>query len=280
MTASTFGISIIAHNEAAHLPAALESAVRAGADQIIVVDCDSTDDTAAIARSHPLVKLFQRPNLTNLNINKSFGFEQLTTDWIFYLDPDERIPEPLGREIRSTIDGPLGQSCAAFRLPRRNFFFGRPLLHGGQYPDRQLRLFRRGRAKFPNRHVHESLEVDGSIGLLNEPFDHHPYPAVDDFLRKMNFYTSFQADFWHEEGRRPSLMADLRFFAARPLSRFLRRYLLKAGFRDGWQGFIAALGDAFSIAIAWGKLHERCSRPAAPQTPAPSPPTDGSGTSR
>lgn len=257
MTTTTFGISIIAHNEAAHLPAALASAIQAGADQVVVVDCDSTDDTASIARSYPRVQLFQRPNLSNLNINKSFGFEQLTTDWIFYLDPDERLPEPLADEIRSTINGPLGQTHAAFRLPRRNVFFGRPLLHGGQYPDRQLRLFRRGKARFPNRHVHESLDVDGSIGLLREPFDHHPYPSLDDFLRKMNFYTSFQADFWYGEGRRPGLMTDLRFFFARPLSRFLRRYLLKTGFRDGWQGFIAALGDAFSIAIAWGKLHER-----------------------
>jgi len=266
-TTGTFGISIIAHNEAAHLPAALASAAQAGADQIVVVDCESTDDTAAIARSNPLVKLFQRPNLANLNVNKSFGFEQLTTDWVFYLDPDERLPKPLADEIRAAIAGPQGQTHAAFRLPRRNFFFGRPLLHGGQYPDRQLRLFRRGKARFPNKHVHESLEVDGSIGLLQEPFDHHPYPTVDDFLRKMNFYTSFQADFWFGEGRRPGLVADLRFFFARPLSRFLRRYLLKTGFRDGWQGFIAALGDAFSIAIAWGKLHERAGKPAAASQP-------------
>lgn len=252
---STIGISIIAHNEETQLAGALESA--AFADEIVVIDCASTDRTAEIARSFNGVKLFLRPNDSNLNVNKSFGFEQLSTDWVFYLDPDERIPAPLADEIRRRIaDTPH----AAFRLPRRNHFFGRMLAHGGQHPDAQLRLFMRGKAGFPNRHVHECLEVQGSIGMLGEAFDHFPYPTLDDYLRKMNFYTSFQADFWLREGRKPGIVDTARFMFARPLSRFLRRYLLKGGWRDGWQGYLAALGDAFQIAASYGKFLERSRR--------------------
>ncbi|RCK77824.1 MAG: Lipopolysaccharide core biosynthesis glycosyl transferase kdtX [Candidatus Ozemobacter sibiricus] len=283
---TTIGFSLIAHNEEAHIATALQSIQ--WADQIVVVDCESTDRTAAIASAFPKVRLFRQPNQANLNLNKSFGIAQLTTDWIFYLDPDERIPAPLAEEIRRVVSDTPHQ---AFRLPRRNFFFGRWLAHGGQYPDTQLRLFRRGKARFPNRHVHESLEVDGSIGRLTEPFDHHPYPRLDDYLRKMNFYTSFQADFWGKEGRRPTPLDALRFLALRPASRFFRRYVLKGGFRDGWPGYIAALGDAFQIAVSYAKFLERQAgaapnrsaapaspcRPDHPTTTAASPPTPGSG---
>ncbi len=264
----TLGFSLIAHNEEAQIAGALRSID--WADQVVVVDCASSDRTAAIVGDFPRVRLFSRPNETNLNVNKSFGIAQLTTDWIFYLDPDERIPPPLAEEIRRTLPQTAHHG---FRLPRRNFFFGRWLAHGGQYPDTQLRLFRRGKARFPNRHVHESLEVEGTVGLLHEPFDHHPYPRLDDYLRKMNFYTSFQADFWKKEGRRPRALDTLRFLALRPASRFLRRYFLKGGFRDGWPGYIAALGDAFQITISYAKFLERTPAEApAPTPPGPPPP--------
>jgi (heptosyl)LPS beta-1,4-glucosyltransferase len=247
----TLGISLIAHNEAAMLGGALESA--AFADEIVLVDCASTDQTGAIARSFPRVRVFDRPNNPNLNVNKTFGFEQLSTDWIFYLDPDERIPVDLAREL-NTLLGTTPHD--AFRLPRRNFFFGRWLQYGGQYPDRQLRIFRRGKASFPQKHVHESLEITGSIGTLTEPFDHHPYPTLNDYIRKMNFYTSFQASYWAARQTPATVLMTLHQMGVRPGSRFLRRYLFKQGFRDGWQGFVAALGDAFQNVISFGKFLE------------------------
>jgi len=245
----SLGISLIAYNEETQIRKALESC--GFADQVVVVDCMSTDKTAEIVSQFKNVELFRKENNPNLNVNKSFGFSCLATDWIFYLDPDERIPPTLAKEIKDAIQN---DSPVAYKIPRRNHFFGRWLKHGGQFPDRQLRLFKRGKASFPNKHVHESLIVEGEIGYLREPFDHFPYPTPSDYLRKMNFYTSFQADFWKSQGQRISWFSDIRFFFVRPLMRFFRRYFLARGFQDGWPGYIAALGDAFQIALSYAKF--------------------------
>jgi glycosyltransferase involved in cell wall biosynthesis len=247
----TLGISLIAHNEELQIANALKSA--GFADDIVVVNCESTDKTEEIAKTFAKVRLFNRPNNKNLNVNKSFGFEQLDTDWIFYLDPDEIITPTLADAIKAAI---TSDRYSAYKLPRKNFFFGRWLEHGSQYPDLQLRLFKRGCAGFANRHVHEMLEVKGEVGLLNEPFEHHPYPCVTDYIRKMNFYTGFQADFWQQSGMSDGLLNKLRLMFLRPYFRFLRRFFLKQGFRDGWQGFVAAAGDAFQQIVSFAKFLE------------------------
>ena len=248
----TLGISLIAHNEEKQIANALKSA--GFADDIVVVNCESTDKTEEIAKSFPKVRLFNRPNNKNLNVNKSFGFEQLETDWIFYLDPDEIITPALACEIKEAISS---ERYVAYKLPRKNIFFGRWLAHGSQYPDIQLRLFKRGSAGFANKHVHEMLEVKGETGLLKEPFEHHPYPSLDDYIRKMNFYTGFQADFWLNSNMNSGLLNKLRYMFFKPYFRFLRRFIFKQGFRDGWQGFVAAVGDAFSQIASFGKFLER-----------------------
>lgn len=247
----TLGISLIAHNEERQIANALNSA--GFADDIVVVNCESTDKTEEIAKSFAKVRLFNRPNNKNLNVNKSFGFEQLQTDWIFYLDPDEIITADLADEIKIAINS---QNYVAYKLPRKNIFFGRWLAHGSQYPDLQLRLFKRGCAGFANRHVHEMLEVKGRTGMLNQAFEHHPYPELHDYIRKMNFYTSFQAEFWKNSGMSVHFFNQFRYMFFKPYFRFIRRYLLKLGFLDGWQGFIAAGGDAFQAAVSFGKLLE------------------------
>ncbi len=251
----TIGISMIAHNEERQIANALQSSMFA--DDIVVVDCESTDNTAKIVNNFTRARLFGRPNNRNLNVNKSFGFEQLKTDWIFYLDPDEIITPQLADEIRQAISS---DRYAAYKLPRRNIFFGRWLAHGSQYPDMQLRLFKRGKASFANQHVHEMLKVDGATGHLKNAFEHHPYPEIADYLRKMIFYTGFQAEFWHNSGMSADVINTWRHMFFRPVFRFLRRYFLKQGFRDGWQGFVAAAGDAFQNIFSFGRFLEIRSR--------------------
>lgn len=231
----TIAITLIGHNEATLLAAALESA--RWADQIIYVDCESSDNSLEVARKYT-DKVFSQPNRTNLNINKTHGIDQASTDWVFYLDPDEVIPPELAEEIRGVIDSDPPEN--AFRLPRRNHFFGKWLRHGGQYPDLQLRLFRRGKARFPCVDVHESLEVDGKTGKLKQAMDHFTCPTTYESLRKMDFYSTFHSGLMLEQGRKPGLPMALRFMLIRPLGKFVRRYFFKGGFLDGWQGFLQA----------------------------------------
>ncbi|MBU1108387.1 MAG: glycosyltransferase family 2 protein [Candidatus Riflebacteria bacterium] len=247
----TLGISIIAHNEEKCIANAIHSALFA--DDIVVVNCESTDKTEETVKSFERVRYFERPNNHNLNINKSFGFEQLKTDWVFYLDPDEIIPLELAAEIKKSI---TSKQYVAYRLPRKNNFFGRFLLHGSQYPDLQLRLFKNGKASFAGRHVHEKLQIDGKTGILKNAFEHYPYPEIPDYLRKMMFYSEFQAHFWLNSEMSASLPTTLHRLYFKPWFRFLRRYVFKQGFRDGWQGFVAAAGDVFQSIFSYARFLE------------------------
>lgn len=247
MTTITF--SMIGHNEAHNLPRVMESL--AWADEVIYVDCESMDDSLEVARRYT-DHVFSRPNLTNLNVNKAYGIDRATSEWVFYIDPDEVIPSSLAEEIRAVIAGV--PSANAFRLPRRNFYLGTWLRHGGQYPDTQLRLFRRGKAHFPCKHVHEKLEVDGQVGQLREAMDHYTNPTPDEVMKKLDFYSSFNARLMAENGDRPGPAMAFRYLFWTPASRFLRRYLLKGGFRDGWAGLTVAMFDGLEIQVRFLKF--------------------------
>ncbi|MBN2366327.1 MAG: glycosyltransferase family 2 protein [Calditrichaeota bacterium] len=248
-------ITIIGHNEVDHLSELLPDLE--WADEIIYVDCESSDESVKIAKAHNC-SVFQRPNNPNLNINKSFAMEQAEGEWIFYLDPDERIPEQLAEEILARIQNP--QDNMAFYVNRRNHYFGKWLRHGSQYPDRQLRLFKRGHGQFPQQHVHERIEIDGKIGQMKHNLYHYPYQSISQYLSKFDFYTSFEADFLYRQGIHPGWFQSMRFLISKPITRFIRRYLLKAGFRDGWQGFFAAIFDSLNYAVRYFKLMEQLSR--------------------
>ena len=251
MKKDTLTITIIGHNESHHLKELLPQLQ--WADEIIYVDCESDDESLEVAQQLGC-KTFRRPNLSNLNVNKSFAIEQATGDWIFYLDPDERIPEALQQEIQQKIQSP--GKVVAFSLNRRNFYFGRWLKHGSQYPDVQLRLFQRGKAFFPNKHVHEKLQVNGPIGKLRHDMLHFPYQSVSQYLQKFNFYTTFEATYLLQQNISPDVVLALRFLIFTPLFRFFRRYVLKGGFLDGLPGFFAALFDALNYVVRYVKLWE------------------------
>lgn len=248
---NTLSVTIIGHNESGHLEQLLPGLD--WADEVIYVDCESEDDSLQTARNFGC-RVFSRPNNPNLNVNKSFAMQQAKSDWIFYLDPDERIPVELSREIRRTINN--SGSNRAFMVPRRNHYFGRWLRFGSQFPDLQLRLFRKGFAEFPLQHVHEKLLVNGSTGRLENHFLHYPYLNISQYLQKFDFYTEFEANYLYRQGTRPGWGSGFRFLIWLPFTRFLRRYLLKQGFRDGWPGLFAALFDALNFAMRYFKFLE------------------------
>ena len=248
-------ITIIGHNEIEHLRELLPQLK--WADEIVYVDCESNDGSLEVVREADC-RVYSRPNNTNLNVNKSYAMEQANGDWVFYVDPDERIPEILVSEIEKVIQDTTN---SAFKLNRRNHYFGNWLRHGSQYPDSQLRLFRKDSAHFPNRHVHEKLVVEGSIGKLNNDMLHFPYLNISQFLSKFDFYTRVEAGYLRDSGVRITAGNSLRFLVLKPFSRFFRRYFLKGGFRDGLPGLFCAIFDALNFVVRYFKLWELTQNP-------------------
>lgn len=234
--------SIIAHNEEKNIGACLESL--AWVNEIILVDCESADKTAGIAARYP-VKVFTRPNTSNLNVNKQFGIDQCSGEWILYIDPDETVPGDLREEIKALLAN--DPAADAYFIPRKNHYFGRWLRHGGKYPDSQLRLFRKGKASFPRKDVHERLTVSGKEASLKNPLDHFPYRDYDDVVKKLDFYAALKAERFIKAGR-PAALGPVR-----ALRKFTACYFLKLGFLDGPEGFAAAVIDMFNEVLAYLK---------------------------
>jgi glycosyltransferase involved in cell wall biosynthesis len=249
-------IAVLAYNEEANLPGLFETL--GFADEVVVFDAESQDRTAEIAREFGAV-LMTGPNVRNLNENKTKAIEQCRGEWVMYLDADERVSPESGAEIRANIESD-GGNYNAYTMPRLNNYFGRYLKYGGAYPDTQLRLFRKGKASFPCLSVHEKLEVGGSTGRLKEPLLHESYPTVDEYLRKLPFYVAAQADYFDRRELSKGLGGSFKYFIFKPITRFLRRYLLRLGFLDGWQGYAAAALDWLQMVLSWGTYLRRAKK--------------------
>jgi len=243
-------ITIIGHNEVDHLIELLPQLN--WADEIVYVDCESHDNSLELAKKKGC-KVFSRPNNSNLNINKSYAIDQATSEWIFYMDPDERISESLVNEIKQVNNDTIN---SAFKMKRRNHCFGVWLKYGSQYPDEQIRLFRKDSAKFPEKHVHEKLIVNGRVGTLENDLNHFPYLNISQFLRKFDFYTGVEAGYLRNAGTRITFSNTLKFLVLKPFPRFIRRYFLRGGFLDGFPGLFFAIFDALNFAVRYIKLWE------------------------
>lgn len=220
------------------------------ASEIILVDNESTDNTVAIAKKFGS-KIFSRKNNPMLNVNKNFGFEKAKSDWILSLDSDEEIPSSLAAEIQQAVKK---NDVVGYWIQRKNIIFGKWIKHGLWWPDKQLRLFLRGRGSFPCKHVHEYLAVDGKTAELKEPFVHYNYTSVSQFIHKMDaLYTESEVEKHTQSGYQISWMDALRF----PISDFVKVYFAQSGYRDGLHGLILAILQAFYSFVVFAKLWER-----------------------
>jgi glycosyltransferase involved in cell wall biosynthesis len=251
MTRGRLSVVVVTLNEEDHIRECLESA--AGADELVVVDAESHDKTAAIARELT-DHVFVRP-WPGFAAQKNFGLDQAGGDWILSLDADEVVSPALREEIAAVVAG--AGAHAGYSVPRRNVFWGRWVRHGGLYPDRQLRLFRRGRGRFVERSVHESVRVDGSVGRLAGHLEHRSYRDVADFLERADRYSTLAAEEWVAAGRRARPLVDL---VARPVARVLGMYVARAGFLDGWRGFLLAVLYGYYVFMRSAKIWERTKR--------------------
>ena len=245
-------VTIITLDEAAHIADAIDSA--AWADEIIVVDSGSVDDTLAIARARGART--ETRAWTGYVDQKNFAASLASHDWIFSLDADERIPPALASEIRALLA--TEPHRGGYRVPRVTFHLGRWVRTTDFYPDYQTRLYDRRKGRWQGRYVHESVTVDGDTGQLTTELLHYSYRDLTDHLDRINAYTTLAARQMHESGRRARAV-DLLLH---PPAAFLRNYILRRGFLDGTAGLTLSLVNAYSVLLKFAKLWElqRCSR--------------------
>ena len=242
----TLTVTIITRNESAHIAAALESV--AWANEIIVVDSDSTDDTVAIAKrytTHVVVRPW--PGYVE---QKNYAASLATGDWILSLDADERVTPGLASEIKALLGGNPPQQ--AYRIPRVAWHLGRWIRTTDWYPDFQLRLYDRRRARWTGQYVHEAVSVDGQVGSLTGELQHYPFRNISDHLATIDRYTTLAAKQMYESGRRASV-TDLVFQG--PLA-FLRNYIAKSGASDGAVGLVISVMNAYYVFLKFAKLWE------------------------
>ncbi|GIV83026.1 MAG: glycosyl transferase [Candidatus Roseilinea sp.] len=217
---------ILTLNEERHIRACLETL--AWADARIVFDSFSTDATVALAEQAG-AQVIQHP-FQNYAQQRNAALGAVDSEWVFFVDADERCPQALGEEIRAVIAAPR---CDVYAVPRQNYLFGRLTLGAGWHPDHQARLFRVGRACFdPRREVHELAQHDGPMGYLRTALIHYNYDTVAQFHIKQRKYAEYDAGILFKQGVRPKP----RNFVLQPLREFRRRFFILRGYRDGWHG--------------------------------------------
>jgi glycosyltransferase involved in cell wall biosynthesis len=216
------------------------------ADETIVVDSGSTDDTADICRAMG-VNFSVTADFPGFGPQKNRALALATGDWVVSIDADEWITPELRDEMRAAMAKP---TAAAYAVPRRSSFCGRYMKHSGWWPDHVIRLFRRDAARFSDDRAHERLLVEGVTRKLKQPLMHEAISTMDQMLGKMNLYSTASARMLHERGRKASL-ATAVFHGSWA---FFRTYILRLGFLDGREGFILAMANAEGSYYRYVKL--------------------------
>jgi glycosyltransferase involved in cell wall biosynthesis len=240
-------VLVVAKNEAHNLSDCLES-VRWADERVVVVDPASHDDTLEIAERDADVVAVR--TFDDFASQRNTALALASGDWVLSIDADERVTPALAGEIRQVIANPA-QPFLGFRVPIRSVILGRPFAFSGTQHDLPLRLFRRGNGYWIGL-VHETVELSGPAGTLENFLSHHTLPNVNVFLSKVNAYTTLEARGMLHAAR-PIRASDL---ALRPVWTFLKLYVCKQGFRDGVEGFIFCALSSFSAAVRAWKLRE------------------------
>ncbi len=239
-------VTVITFNEAADIGDALASV--AWADEIVVVDSQSTDATAAIARQYTnRVVAREWPGYVD---QKNYAASIASHDWILSLDADERVTPGLAVEIRAMLANT--PEHAAYRMPRVTWHFGRWIRSTDWYPDYQVRLYDRRLAHWTGRYVHEAIAANGTVGQLRHELQHYAYRDIGDHLDRLNRYTLYAARQMIESRRHAGLLQ----LAGHPPLAFLRNYVARGGFRDGIAGFIISVMNAFYVFLKFARLWE------------------------
>lgn len=242
-------VVISAYNEEKKIEDCLKS-VKDVASEIIVIDNTSIDRTNQIAKKYT-DKVFIRENNLMLNVNKNFGFSQVTGKWILNLDADERVTDELSKEILELDEN---VSTNGFLIPRKNILFGKWVRHSIWWPDYQLRLFKKNKGKFEERHVHELLKLDGEPKKLTFPIEHLNYQTISQFLYKLeHIYTESEVENIIKSNKKLNWYDAIRM----PAGDFMKTYFFQQGYKDGLHGLVLSLLQAFYMEVVFAKVWER-----------------------
>lgn len=237
---------IMARDEAENIEAAIESL--RFADQIVVVDTGSSDNTIELARKAGAE--IHSINFDGFGSSKNKALEFCNGDWIFFLDADERVSPELAQSI---VEGIMNNAqFDGYAVNRLSYFLGKPVRRSGWFPDYVLRLFKKGRGRFSDRLVHERVELKGVAGKLNGLLHHYSYENLDQYIEKLNVYSSLNAGEMYKNGRKWHL-PDL---IVHPAATFVKMYILKAGFLDGVNGLLLAILSSYHVFVKYVKLRQ------------------------
>jgi glycosyltransferase involved in cell wall biosynthesis len=239
---------IITYNEADRIEACLRSA--SFCDEIIVVDSHSTDATREIAAGLG-ARVIER-DWPGYRSQKQFAVDAAANDWVLCLDADERVSKELRAQIEDLRKGGFA-GFAGWSIPRITDYFGQFLRHGNAYPDRLVRLFDRRRGGWIGYEIHENTRVQGRVGKLHGHLEHYSYRSLTDHHNRMQRYADLMAQALYEKGKRGGLAKVV----INPQWRFLRGYVLRLGFLDGWRGLVFALVEANYVRRKYLQLYMR-----------------------
>lgn len=234
-----FSVLVITSNEAVNLPSLIRNLNFA--DELLIIDSFSTDDTIQIMKEHPRVKFIQH-KFENFSDQRNFAIQQASNDWVLFVDADERLPKALKSEIQNVLSE--NTNNVAYEIYRQFYFANTPLKYGGFQTDRVIRLFNRKFAYYNrNKLVHETLNVNGNIAVLKAKLLHYSYVNFETYKQKMTFYAKLRAKELKIKNKNPSILHS----NFKPIYRFFYSYIVRKGFLDGKAGYTMAKLNAYGV---------------------------------
>jgi len=245
MSRTRISAALITRNESANISDAIKSL--SFADQIVVVDTGSIDDTVEIAGK--LGAEVHNVEFEGFGKTKNKALDYCREDWVLFIDADERVTPELAEKI---IKAANNESAAAgFLINRLTYFLGKPVRHSGWFPDYILRFFKRENGRFSSNLVHECVQVKGPISKLEGLLLHYSYGSLEQYLDKLNEYSSLSAKEMFERGKKSNFLDPV----FRPILTFLKMFVFKAGFLDGMNGLILAILSSYHVFVKYAKLY-------------------------
>lgn len=242
-------VVILTKNEEQNIETCLKSVEFA--DQIVVVDSNSTDETVTIAKKAG-AEVFLRDLENHFSQQRNFGMEKAKYEWILYIDADEIVSDELQKEITQMVH--INPAFDAFYIKRKDIFWGKEIKYGevsNVYKKGLIRLVRKSKGYWQGS-VHEQLYIPGIVGNLDSFIIHYPHPTIKIFLQEINMYSTIRAKELYANGKSPSIFQILFF----PLGKFISNYVFKKGFLDGPEGFIYSFLMSFHSFLVRSKLYQ------------------------